>query len=335
MAKDSVKSSASKTVATPGGGAVSKAVEASAVKAASGPKKMTVDEYNRLPKSKDTQLLPAVEFDWNRFVIFDPVLYPANAGIPAFYRAKVGYVYPNNTTGTPIFSLSKKYCFGVQADNVDKDGKVTIDKDTGKERQLRGYKVPIVLASGKEEPSDEETAELEFFSQLQAHVQKWAYENRASIGKVQKKEAEIHSLVPHAPYRSLDLKGNFKEGAPYMYSSALSYFAKDKKCETRFYDENDQEVDPLTVKSHCWIVPTIRIDSIFINGKTIAPQLKMYDAAVSIIQRGNKTRLAPKITAGNTNDVPPEDDDDDDNNSNSNSSNDSANEIVNSDDDDD
>jgi len=292
MAKDSSKTASAKTTTASAKATTSKAT---AGEPAAAPAAATVD-YTTLPKTRDVQAFPATEFDFSKLVIYDPVLTKTDAA--TFYRSKVGYVYPDNTVGPAVFSLSKKYCYGVQADNVDKDGKIAIDKETGKEKPLKGYRAPMVI-TGKD-PTDEDELEAQFFEDLQTHIQNWGYENRAKFGKITAKKPAIDAMVPYSLWRKKNPDGSFVENSARVYYCPLKYYVKDKRCDTVFYDINDNEIDPLSVKSHCWIVPTICIDNLFLNSKALSGQMKLYDATVELITQGPRKRLATKGTLGST-----------------------------------
>ena len=62
---------------------------------------------------------------------------------------------------------------------------------------------------------------------------------------------------------------------------------------TTFFDsETDEEIDPLSLKTHCFVVPAIRIESIFIGNK-ISLQVKLYEAVVRTLDKGRKSLLRP------------------------------------------
>lgn len=290
MAKDntSSKTSSSKTKS------VSAAATVAAPSAPSAASTSDTVDYTKLPKARDVMSFTTNEFDFNKLVIYDPVLTKTDKA--TFYRAKVGYVYPDNTVGAAIYSLGKKYCYGVQADNLDKDGKVLVDKDTGKPQELKGYRAPIVIA-GKH-PTDQDKIDADFYESLQAHIQKWAFDNRAKFGKAPAKQSAIESLVPFSLWRKKNPDGSFVEDSSKIFYTPLNYYVKDKRCDTVFYDMEDKSIDPLNVKGHCWIVPTVCIASVFLGAKTISPQQKLYDATVELISQGPRKRLATKDTLG-------------------------------------
>ena len=83
----------------------------------------------------------------------------------------------------------------------------------------------------------------------------------------------------------------FRSRGPTLYSKLIES-PKHGILTTFFDSETDEEIDPLTLKGHCFVIPAIRIESIFIGNK-ISLQVKLYEAVVRTIDKGKKSLLRP------------------------------------------
>lgn len=266
-------------------------------KSAKESKKTSTIDYSKL--KRDTRLIPIEEWDWARVVYSDPQKNEIPGGGGHYRRVRIQYMYDDETIGPAIVELCKHYCFGVQPDNTDKDGKVLKDKDTGKEKPLRGYRMPIVMTSQNKnnpEPTVEEQREVDFFDDWRAEVVRYACENKKAIGKGAKNDAQIDALIGELLYRKKDGDGNILEDvSPKLYANII-YYSKSREVGTSFYGPGDKEINPLSMTGHFYAYPTIRFDSIFVGGKSISLQHKVYDATVEPITRPAKKRLARPST---------------------------------------
>ena len=256
-------------------------------------KNSNIIDYTKL--ERDTRLVPIEEWDWSRVVYSEPQKNEIPDGSGHYRRTRIQYMYDDKTIGPAIVELSKHYCFGVQPDNTDKDGKVMKDKQTGKEKPLRGYRVPIVMTSQNKntpDPTEEEQREVDFFDDWRAEVVRYATENKKAIGKGAKSEAQLDGLVGKILYRKEGDDGMpMEDVSPKLYGN-LIYYTKSKEVGTTFYGPGDKEVNPLKMTSHFHIYPTIRFDSIFIGGQAISLQHRVYDATVEPVAREPRKRLA-------------------------------------------
>ena len=246
---------------------------------------------------KDTRLIPLEEFDWSRLVYSEPKKGEVPDGSGNFRRVYIQYRYDDKTIGPAIVELGKHYCFGVQPDNTDKDGKLLKDKETGKEKPLRGYNVPIVMTSQNDsnpDPTPEEQREVDFLDEWHNEIVRYAIENKKAIGKGAKKDDQIDGMVGDLLYRKQNAEGEYIEGVAPKYYAKLKYYTKNKEVGTPFYGPGDKELNPLTMTGHFYIYPTIHFDNIFIGGKTVSLQHRVYDATIEPISRAPKKRLARK-----------------------------------------
>lgn len=259
-------------------------------------KKAVTKNVDTSKLTKDTRLIPIDEWDWNRVIYSDVQKMEIPDGSGYFRRVYINYMYDDKTIGPAIADFSKHYCFGVQPDNTDKDGNIMKDKETGKEKPLRGYRVPIVMTSqSQSEPdkvTDVEQQELDFLEDWKNEVIRYAVENKKAIGKGGKSDAALESLVGELLYRKKNDDGEPVDGVSPKFYGNLIYFAKKREVGTHFYGPGDKEVDPLKMTRHFHIQPTVRFDSIFVGGKSISLQHRIYDATVEPIQRTPQKRLA-------------------------------------------
>ena len=252
----------------------------------------TAPKYER---AREPQVTPTHEFDFSTLVYAEPQKNEIPGGGGYYRRVRLSQIYPDGKIGQPMIQLAKRYSFGVQPNNLDKDGNVIqIDDGHGGKcgKKLTGYKVPIVMTS--KEPTEEEEDEVDFFDSLRAEIQRWAVENKKAIGKGSKSDVYVEELVSEILFRKKDKKTEeVIEGvSPKLYVNLLYYHNK-KEVQTEFWGPGDEKIDPLTQTNHFFIWPTIRLDSIYIGGRAISLQLRLYDATVEPISRGPRKRLAP------------------------------------------
>ena len=244
------------------------------------------DKKHKKPQDKidktlqDTQLVQPKDYDKSRVMFADPLETPVQGGV--MRRVKIYYKYPDGKIGPLIVPFNKKYCYGVQPNNINHKGEVWVDKETGKPKEITGYKVPIVMQS--KEPTKEEKEEIEFLDNFQEFVKDWCLENKNKIGKSSKKTEHITGMIGDLLYR--------KDDKSPVYYTTLIYYPKKRVVDTKFYGPGDEELDPLTITGHCHIQPCVWLNEITIVGKGINIGSKVYDASVEPIARAPKKRLA-------------------------------------------
>jgi len=254
---------------------------------------------------KDVRLIPIEEFDWSRLVYSEPKKKEIPDGSGNYRSVFIQYMYDDETIGPAIVGFGRKYCFGVQPDNLDKDGNPRKNAD-GTEKALRGYQMPIVMANVNAEnpdPTEEEQRELDFLEDFKSEIIRYCVENKKAIGKAAKSENQIEGLVSEILYRKKNDNGEFVEGQSPKFYAKLIYYAKKKQVGTVFYGPGDKEINPLTAKNHFHVYPNIRFDNIYIGGTTISLQSRVYDATIEPASRGPTKRLARPNTAPPQEDV--------------------------------
>jgi len=276
------------------------------------PSKTSSKTINYDTLKKDTQLIPVTEVDTDRIVIKDPIPTKVPGGGTAF-RAKVFYHYEDNSFGPFIYGLSRKYCYGVQADNIDMDGNVVLD-DKGAPKPLRNYKAPLVMlsksslkaenerSSEEQEIYEQEMAEIDSIDMIEAHFREWCGKNRAKFGAARKSEASAAENVSEILFRKKDkMTGEIIQPENPKFYCNLKYFANKNECQTVFYGPGDKIVDPLKQTEAHFSTPSIHVDSIYFGNKYSA-QSRMYDSTIEPRSFGPQKRLAPTNTLPSTSD---------------------------------
>lgn len=243
---------------------------------------------------KDMQVVPITkDFDFSR-IMYSEAKEEKIPGGGLSRRVQINYNYGDGKFGPLCVQTGKVYSYGVQPNNVDKDGKIVIDENTGQPKALTGYKVPLVMLS-KGEPTDEELTNVDFFDNLKLEIQRYAVENKEALGKKSKNDDFVSEQVGDILFRKKENDVPIDGYVPKLYP-ALMYYHKKKEMATVFYGPGDEQIDPLTVEGHFYIEPTIKIESLWVASKTISIQCKLYDATITPISRAPKKRLAPAAT---------------------------------------
>jgi len=257
------------------------------------PAKKTTKNIDISSLKKDTRLISIKDFDWNRVVFSAPIKTDLPDKSGRYYRIKINYMYDDKTVGPAIVEFSKHYCYGVQPDNIDKDGKVFKDNN-GKEKPLGGYKVPIVMSNQTEsspETTPEEQAEIDFLDEMRSRAVQQVFNVRDECGNAKKSLEILDDKMGKILYRGSADKPIPAWKAPTFYTN-LIWFRNNGETGTKFYGPGDREIDPLTIRTHCNIYPTIQFDSIFIGSQALSVRHFVYDATVEPIERAPKRRLA-------------------------------------------
>lgn len=244
-------------------------------------------------REKDEQLVDITEFDFDKLVI-SGVAKKENKFLGGFYRqSKLSYIYPNGKIGPLLVQFGKRFCFGVQPNNIDREGKIKKDK-AGSPLSVTGYQVCLPML-GKDSPTTEEQQVVEFLDNLKNYIQQWCVENKKAIGMGKDQDGLVESKVGDILYRKKTEDGEYEANyVPRLYID-LIYYSSNNSCETKFYGPNDSEIDPrsLVGKKFFNVIPTVRFDTIDIRAK-IAIKYKLYDGTVELQEGGTKKRFAPK-----------------------------------------
>jgi len=90
-------------------------------------------------------------------------------------------------------------------------------------------------------------------------------------------------------------KGKVVEGTgPTLYAKLIETKKKDQGIITKFYDYNDNPIEPNSLlKTMCHVKGAIKIESIFV-GTSFSLQVKLYEAEVNIIESNFGKKLLPR-----------------------------------------
>jgi hypothetical protein len=259
-----------------------------------------------LTLEKSMQVIPIENFDPERVIYSESEKKEIPDGKGNYRLTKVSYRYEDNTRGPILLQLSEKWCYGVNPDNLDNNGVVRVDSDTGKEQQMKNYQVSMPMFDSKTGAGATDQMEVDLLDAFTTLGQSYAVNNKKKLGKGNKSDQVMSDLVKPILFRKKkngkELE-NLEEGqspyqenyVPQLYTKLL-YFHKDKRCDTVFYGPGDKEMDPRKIEGGFYLIPTVQIDAMYIGDKGISWQHKLYDGTVRFRESRPRTRLAPKNT---------------------------------------
>lgn len=225
----------------------------------------------------NTQLTSASGYETSNMIFSKPEKGTIPGSGLTYMRVKIGTKYSDGTHGDLIISTDggELYSYGTQ-ENKSPDGKVN------------GHVLPLCMWD-RDGPTKAQKATTDSIDAIVDQCKDWLLNNKAKIEKYDLDKSDLKKLNPLYWKRE---KGKIVEGrGPTLYSKLIE--SKKNGILTTFFDsETDEEIDPLTLKTHCFVVPAIRIESIFIGNK-ISLQVKLYEAVVRPLDRGRKSLLRP------------------------------------------
>jgi len=225
----------------------------------------------------NTQLTSASGYETSNMIFSKPEKGTIPGSGLTYMRVKIGTKYSDGTSGDLILSTDGKelYSYGPQ-ENKSPDGKVN------------GHVLPLCMWD-RDGPTKAQKATTDAIDAIVEQCKDWLLENKDTIEKYDLDKADLKKLNPLYWKRE---KGKIVEGrGPTLYSKLIE--SKKNGILTTFFDsETDEEIDPLSLKGHCFVVPAIRVESIFIGNK-ISLQVKLYEAVVRTLDKGRKSLLRP------------------------------------------
>jgi hypothetical protein len=237
----------------------------------------------------NTQLTSANGYETSNMIFSKPEKGTIPGSGLTYMRVKIGTKYSDGTSGDLIISTDggELYSFGTQ-ENKSPDGKVN------------GHVLPLCMWD-RDGPTKTQKATTDTIDSIVDRCVDWLLKNKDQIERYDLEKADLKKLNPLYWKRE---KGKIVEGrGPTLYSKLIE--SKKNGILTTFFDsETDEEIDPLSLKTHCFVVPAIRIESIFIGNK-ISLQVKLYEAVVRTLDKGRKSLLRPnaKKTVVQTNSI--------------------------------
>lgn len=225
----------------------------------------------------NTQLTSANGYETTNMIFSKPEKGTIPGSGLTYMRIKIGTKYSDGTHGDLIISTDggELYSYGTQ-ENKSPEGKIT------------GHVLPLCMWD-KDGPTKAQKATTDSIDAIVEQCKAWLLNNKDKIEKYDLDKSDLKKLNPLYWKRE---KGKIVEGrGPTLYSKLIE--SKKNGILTNFFDiETDEEIDPLTLKTHCFVVPAIRIESIFIGTK-ISLQVKLYEAVIRPIDGARKSLLRP------------------------------------------
>lgn len=225
----------------------------------------------------NTQLTSASGYETSNMIFSKPEKGTIPGSGLTYMRVKIGTKYSDGTSGDLIISTDGQelYSYGTQ-ENKSPDGKVN------------GHVLPLCMWD-RDGPTKTQKATTDAIDAIVEKCKDWLLNNKDTIEKYDLDKGDLKKMNPLYWKRE---KGKIVEGrGPTLYSKLIE--SKKNGILTTFFDsETDEEIDPLSLKTHCFVVPAIRIESIFIGNK-ISLQVKLYEAVVRTLDKGRKSLLRP------------------------------------------
>jgi hypothetical protein len=230
----------------------------------------------------NTQLSSTETYDVSRMVFSKAVKGAAKTGEGEpqikFSRIMISTKNEDGSIGELVFPTTEVFSFGVSTNT---------SQDTGK---VNGYSLPLCLWN-KDAPTDQEKA---FSSKLEEVVERCKDhlllpETKDETEKYDLERSELKKLNSFI-YWKRD-KGKIVDGTgPTLYPKLIES-KKNNKIITVFFDQNGNNIDPLSlIGKYCWAKAAIKIESVFVGAK-IAIQVKVYEAEIRLIDGGVKRLL--------------------------------------------
>lgn len=227
--------------------------------------------------SDNTQLTSASGYDTKRMIFSDSQAGSIPNSVPAinYKRITISTRNEDGTTGDLIFPTSKLFSFGVSENTNVETGKVN------------GYVMPLCLWN-RDGATKDEKAWSDTFDNIVDHCKDHLIANREEIEKY---DLDLHELKKFNPLYWKKEKGKVVDGTgPTLYAK-LIVSKKQNKIVSMFYNEDGEEVDPLTLLGkYCYAKAAIKIESIFIGNK-ISLQVKLYECEAKVADTGMKRMM--------------------------------------------
>ena len=225
----------------------------------------------------NTQLSTADGYNTKRMIFSVPQQGSIPNSVPAINYRRISIQTKNDdgTIGDLIFPTHKLFSFGVSENTNPETGKVN------------GYVMPLCLWN-RDGATKEEKAWSDTFDKIVEACKEHLVANREEIEQYDLAMSDLKKFNPL--YWKKD-KGKVVDGTgPTLYAK-LIVSKKQNKIVSMFYDENGDEVDPLSLLGkYCYSKAAVKIESIFIGNK-ISLQVKLYECEVRLMDTGMKRMM--------------------------------------------
>jgi hypothetical protein len=240
---------------------------------------------------KETVVTPVKDYDTKRMIFQEP----ASGSIPdstpkiEFKRINISTKNEDGTVGDLIIPTTRLFSFGVSENKSQETGNVN------------GWTFPLCLWS-RDGATTEEKQFTETFENIVNRCIDHLVENKEEIemydltrADLEKSKGGLNPLYwkkeKYTDPKSKKVSLRVVPGSgPTLYTK-LIYSKKNEKFLSQFYDNNDDQVNPLDLMGkYCYTTAAIKIESIFIGSK-ISLQVKLYEALVEPTSNGMKRVL--------------------------------------------
>lgn len=243
--------------------------------------------------TNNTQLINATNYNTNNMMFTAPQSgsVPGNGPSISFSRINISTKNADGSVGELIIPTDRLFSFGVSENT---------SPDTGK---VNGWTMPLCLYD-RDGPTDSQKAWVKTFDNIVEKCIDHILDNKEELEKFDLERSDLKKFNPLYWKKEKKMVGGKQqlvvaEGTgPTLYSK-LIYSKKNENFVTKFYDVNDNLIDPLDMLGkYSYTTGAVKIESIFIGNK-ISLQVKLYEAVIEPIQQGGSrllTRPAAKST---------------------------------------
>lgn len=235
-----------------------------------------------------TQLIDPSNYDASHMIFSEPASGSIPGGGPSisFQRINISTKNPDGSFGELVIPTGRLFSFGVSENT---------NPDTGK---VNGWTLPLCLWS-RDGASKEEKSWTDTFNNIVENCVNHILENKEELDKYDLERSDLKKFNPLYWKKEKKIVNGKPQlvvadgTGPTLYSK-LIYSKKNEKFVTKFFDKDDQPIDPLElIGKYCYTTAAVKIESIFVGNK-ISLQVKLYEAVVEPVQSGMKRLLRPK-----------------------------------------
>lgn len=188
---------------------------------------------------------------------------------------------PDGTIGDLVLATENVFSYGVSANTDPTTKKIT------------GYNLPLCLWS-RDGPSEKERIWTDTFNRIVEKCKEHIVECRSQIGQYDLEMSDLKRFNPL--YWKKDANGVLPNTGPSLYCKLI--VSKKNGMEqilSPFFDaDTGEEIDPMLLQGkYCFANVAAKIESIYIGNK-ISLQVKVYEAEVSLCDKGMKSLLPRK-----------------------------------------
>jgi hypothetical protein len=231
----------------------------------------------------NTQLTTASGYDTKRIIFSEAQAGTIPNSVPQINYKRISIQTRNEdgTTGDLIIPTSQLFSFGVSENTNPETAKVN------------GYVMPLCLWN-RDGAAKEEKEWSETFDRIVEACKDHLVSAREEIDMYELEKRDLKKFNPL--YWKRD-KGKVVDGTgPTLYAK-LIVSKKQNKIITMFYDNDGEEVDPLSLLGkYCYAKGAVKIESIFIGNK-ISLQVKLYECEVRLMDTGMKRMMKKRPIA--------------------------------------